>query len=480
MYRNAVVYTGVLLALTAVTLSLSGCSGTSSSARSSNAPATVNLTISDPPTCSGPQGPYSHIYVTITDVQINASSTAAPSGPGWIDLTPKLAQNPQQVDLLGQANNQCFLATLGSTTALQPGTYRQMRILLAANSVTVPNNHCGSNANCVMLTTDMANTPLPLLLSSEALTGLKIPSGQIAGGQFVIAAGQTKDLNIDFDACASIVAEGNGQFRLKPVLHAGEVMLTGSSINGTIVDSSTEKAIVGGKTVVALEQKDSSGIDRVIMETVTNPNGTFVFCPVATGIYDVVAVAINGAGGAYAPTLITGVQPGSAMGIVPLVVEVGLNTAPASINGEVTTSTGSTGTAADISISALQTIFVNNSKLLVTIPLASQSAATLSVTTAATVTCPPNVDCANYSLSVPSVNPAVGTFSTGGSQKPAAPASGAVDYIVDALAFVPASGGTLDCSPSDLRTSFSFSKTSLTVTAGTNTTAATLAFSGCQ
>ena len=39
------------------------------------------------------------------------------------------------------------------------------------------------------------------------------------------AAGQTKDLNIDFNACASIVQQGNGQFRLKPVLHAGEVSL---------------------------------------------------------------------------------------------------------------------------------------------------------------------------------------------------------------------------------------------------------------
>jgi hypothetical protein len=52
-----------------------------------------------------------------------------------------------------------------------------------------------------------------------------------------VAAGQTEDLDIDFDACASIVVEGNGQYRLKPVLHAGEVSVTSSSINGTIVDS---------------------------------------------------------------------------------------------------------------------------------------------------------------------------------------------------------------------------------------------------
>jgi hypothetical protein len=50
--------------------------------------------------------------------------------------------------------------------------------------------------------------------------GLKIPFGQIASGGFTIGAGQTKDLDIDFNTCASIVIEGHGQYRLKPVLHA--------------------------------------------------------------------------------------------------------------------------------------------------------------------------------------------------------------------------------------------------------------------
>src|SRR5947209_7931465 len=83
------------------------------------------------------------------------------------------------------------------------GSDQQIRIILAGGNVTLTNNPCGSMANCVTLTSDTTNTPLPLLLSSQAQTGIKIPSGQIAGGQFVVAAGETKDLNIDFNACAS-------------------------------------------------------------------------------------------------------------------------------------------------------------------------------------------------------------------------------------------------------------------------------------
>jgi hypothetical protein len=439
----------------------------------------VNVTVSDPATCSAPQGAFSHIYVTITDVQINASASAGDSDPGWIDLTPSLQQNPQQVDLLGQANNQCFLAMLGSTSELQPGSYQQIRIVLASNSTTVTNNQCGSTANCVMLTSS-ANTPQPLLLSSESQTGIKIPSGQIAGGQFTVAAGQTEDLDIDFNACASIVSEGNGQFRLKPVLHSGEVSLTASSINGKIVDSATALPISGGNTVVALEQNDGSGVDRVIMETVTDASGSFVFCPVAAGTYDVVAVAVNGAQVAYAATVITGVQPGNALGSVPITAQAGTNQSPASITGEVTTSTGSAPTVADVSMSALQPISVNSSTLLVTIPLAAQSAATATLTTATSATCPAKTDCATYTLSVPAANPRVGAFSTSGIQKPAVPAVGLVNYTMDARAFVADGSGTADCNPSDLQTSTTVTNAALTVTPGTSVTAATLAFSGCQ
>lgn len=454
---------------------LSGCGSVkSSSATSTNA--LVNVRVSDPATCSGPAGAFSHIYVTITDVQINTGGSAGPNDSGWVDLTPTLSQNPQQVDLLGVANNQCFLATLGATTALQPGSYQQIRIVLASTSTVVANSVCGSSANCVVLSSS-PNVAQPLLLSSESKTGIKIPAGQISGGQFVIAAGETKDLDIDFNACESIVAEGNGQFRLKPVLHAGEVTLTSSSINGTIADSVTGQPISGGTTVVALEQKDSAGIDRVIMETVTDPSGAFSFCPVAAGTYDIVAAAVSGSQVSYAVTVIAGVQPGNTLGLVPLVAQTGTSTAPSVITGQITTSTATAATAADISLSALQPI---GSGTLVTVPLAGQSAAAANLTTAAGTSCPTNTDCATYTLSVPALNPSIGVFAAGTSQKPAAPAAGPVNYAVDALAFTTDGTGTPNCSPSEMQTSTTTTNTTLTVTSGQSSTAGTLAFSGCQ
>src|SRR6201996_5119664 len=234
------------------------CSNNSSTT-SSGTGATASVVISDPATCAGPNGPFAHVYVTITDVQANTSGSAGDNDSGWTDLTPSLSSQPKQIDLLGQANNQCFLATLGDTQQLQAGAYQQIRLILADNSATVSNNACGNSTNCVVLSAD--SSVHALLLSSESKTGLKIPSGQIASGGFTIAAGQTKDLDIDINTCASIVQEGNGQYRLKPVLHAGEVSATSTSINGKVLDSATGNPVIG-QVLVALEQKDANGVDR--------------------------------------------------------------------------------------------------------------------------------------------------------------------------------------------------------------------------
>jgi hypothetical protein len=455
-----------LLFLSVVAIFLLSCSSGSNNNNSNMA--TVQLSLSDPATCAAPQGQFRHIYITVTDVKIHQSSSASDSDPGWVDLTPSLQGSPMQVDLLGPAT-ECFLKTLGSGE-IQPGTYQQIRILLADNSATVSGNQCGATANCVVLAGDPMN-PRPLQLSSESKTGIKIPPGQIAGGKFVVAAGESKDLDIDFNACRSIVAEGNGKFRLKPVLHAGEVAQQ-AAISGTVIDGSTQMPIAGGTTVVALEQNDGTGVDRVLMETLTDSNGSFTFCPVASGSYDIVIGAINGAGMVYATTVITGVHSSAALGTVPMTPAQ----LPASITGMITTSTGSAATMADLALSALQSV----GNLLVTIPLAAQSASSATLTTAPESSCPANTDCVSYTLLLPAANPSVAAFSSSGKQSPSPPATGTVEYTLDALASVPGMAGQSDCMPSELRTSQTSKNTPLIVNAGMSVTAATLAFTGCN
>jgi Domain of unknown function (DUF4382) len=450
---------------------LAACSSGGSSTPAAPAMAAASVVLSDPATCSGPTGPFAHVFVTITDVQANVSATAGDGDSGWTDLTPGLSAQPKQVDLLGQANNQCFLATLGDTQQLQAGSYQQIRLILADNSATVTNNACGNSANCIVLSAD--NSVHTLLLSSESKTGLKIPSGQIASGGFTIAAGQTKDLDIDFNTCESIVQEGNGQYRLKPVLHAGEVSATSTSINGKILDSAAGNP-VSGQVLVALEQKDTTGVDRIMMATLAGSDGSFVFCPIPSGTYDIVVVGERADGTGYQPSIVTGTANGQTIGTVSLYAPGGGATGVVQLTGAVSSqNNASQGTSMDAQVSALETV----GGTTFTIPLlpdAQRSSATLSLETAAASSCPAGTDCATYAMMLPSGGPFLGAYSASGVTL--SQSSLQANYMLDGLAFVPSSGGTVDCIPSEQKTQSYIPIPS----GGTAIAAQTLAFRQCQ
>ena len=356
---------------------------------------------------------------------------------------------------------------------LQPGSYQQIRIILADNGATVNNNACGSAANCVVLAAD--SSVHPLQLSSEAKTGLKIPSGQIASGAFTIAAGQTKDVDIDFITCESIVQEGNGRYRLKPVLHAGEVSTTSTSINGKVLDGMSGNP-VNGSVVVAVEQRDAGGIDRVQRATLAANDGSFVFCPLPAGTYDVVIVGTRADGAIYEPSIITGVSVGSTTGNVSLFALSSAALSASTLNGTITSRSSSmTGTVADVDLSVLETL----NSVTYTIPLAptsTQNSATQAVETAASsgaLICPAGTDCATYLLSVSSGAANVGAWSSSGTTITANVSL--ATYKMDGLAFVPSSGGVPDCSPSEQTTA------AFTLTVGGSTVAVDpLTFKACQ
>ena len=480
MKRSALVLlTAVVVTAVVLFIACGGGSGTSGTKTASSSTSAVTTTVSDPTTCAAPAGPYSHIYLTIVDVKVSTNANAADNDSSFVDLTPNLKNAPVQVDMLGSAvaNNSCFLASLGASTPLTAGSYQQIRIFLADNSTTTKpaNNQCGNSAvNCVMLTG--STTPQTLQLSSEVQTGIKIPSGQISTGSFKANAGATQTLNIDFDACASVVVEGNGTFRLKPVLHAGEVSATASTqVSGKVVDKATNAAIAG-KVVVALEQKDSANVDRVVMQMVANTDGTFSFCPVPAGTYDVVVSAIDTTKNVqYATSVTIGVQPGNALGNIPMNAQTGTSTAPATLTGLVTSAGSAGAVVIHVSLSALETIGTN---LTVTVPAATssgQSSSLLPLATAATstsLTCPIGTDCAKYTLTVPAVAPTTGTFATSGTVYTAG--TGAATYTLEGHAFNATQTTNEDCSPVVQTAS------GITGTAGQTTNVANIAFVGCS
>lgn len=480
-------------AVVIVTLIIISCSGGSSSRLSPNS-GTVSVSLSDPPSCAAPAGApvmppgtFSSVWVTIRSIQAHTSTTADANAPGWQELAPQLVSNPVQVDLLHlPANGQCLLEQLGSAS-LPAGDYQQIRLILLANAAPtgpVPSaNNCaslGNVFNCVV----NSSGPHTLDLSSEAQTGLKIPPGQIMGGPLHVAAGQSVDLNIDFNTCASIVQQGNGGFRLKPTLTAGVVSPNLTGISGQIVDSVSMQPVAGA--MVTLQVADQSGTDRIAMQELTDSTGHFGFCPLPVGaVFDVVADALTSSGTAYNVTVVFNVTGGANLGAVPLVAETpataGASTGPGTIQGAITAINGTTGAKIDATVSALQTVTVSSISHTFTVPLFAKSVSSVEITsgTSCPTGSPTGAFCGSYSLVVPASNPEVGTIAAG-KVTFTAPASGDVLYSVETDASNPTSSAPM-CSPSTLTTSKDSSNPAqpLKVTPGGTTTAARLDFSGC-
>ena len=479
------------LAVLAIAGIIVSCSG-GSSKMTSTGMGTINVSLSDPPSCMPPNGQFVHVYITVRSVQANINAGASDGDGGWQELAPQLASAPMQIDLFSAPQTTCVLAQLGSAS-LPVGSYQQIRLILVSNSpaagaaVPSPNACAGNGYNCVVLED---TTIHELQLSSEAQTGLKIPPGQIAGGPIQVTAGQSVDLNIDFNACISIVREGNGKFRLKPTLTAAQVSANNSGIGGQVVDSVTTKPI-SGSVQVAIEQQDSAGIDRIMMQTIADSNGNFRFCPLPTGTFDIVIVAIGPANVPYNATAVLNVPNGRNLGAIPLVAETGA-AAPAQLQGVVTATSGTAPATIDVTLSALQTVASGTSTTRqITIPLQTipattttpevDSTGTISVdsnTACPTTGAPANSNCATYTLVVPASNPSVGLFSSSGFTY-STPATGDVLFTVDAHAAKPMSGGAPDCSPAEQMTSKDATAMPLKVLPATTTNVAEIDFSSC-
>ena len=455
---------------------LVSCGSSNTPSTSNNMTGTVTTTITDPPTCAAPMGPFQSVWVTITKVTANISSDAGPNDSGWQTLVD-LTSGPKQVDLFTLASPACVLTQLGSATGLPPGNYQQIRLYLLSNSpaagAAVPSvNNCPSGSyNCVV--TSMGTYPLQL--SSEVQTGIKIPPGQIQGGAISLQAGQAADVSINFNGCASIVQQGPGMYRLKPTLTAGVVSLNNNAISGTVVGQGGTTGIEGA--IVLLEKADGGtpDIDRVQQAAITDSGGHFIFCPLSGGPYDVVVAAKTGSTTVttYNPTISFSIPVGTDVGNIPLAPE-GSPSDPATIEGQVT-STNSGATSADFLLSALQQATpTGGSALQVTIPIfgAMSQPPALETTDSPNPPTPPckaGTDCYNFSVDVPASNAIVATWDTGSKSitYPTEVPTGDINYNINAWADTCSAGNVTTPSP-------------VAVTAGNTTTlSSTLDLTGC-
>lgn len=454
----------------------------SSPSNSSTAPAagpqtSLTVVVSDPAACRAPGGPFSHVYVTITDIQGSPNADANPGDGSFVDLTPGLSAAPQQVDLMGQPTGKCFLAALATNQSVNAGEYQQLRVFLAPDAAAskVANNACGGlYANCIVRTD---NSLYDLALPAASERGVVIYPGQLANASLTLNASEQPAIDVSFDVCSSILVRPDGSYEFNPQVRAGLVATSGGSISGSVVSAATGQALKGGQVVVALEQKDpSTGIDRVLMRTTANADGSFMLCPVPQGTYDLVAVGIDGANISYSAGVETGIQSGQVAGQIPLVP----GAAEGTLNGTITTQNATRppiGVAVAVRADALQQL--PNGGPTITVPLLpSQNPYNAASLTAAVSSCPAGWDCSQFAMQLPSTTPNVVACSeqTAQFQQQGGPPG----YVAESFAQVAGAGGTPDCQTNRVDVTVSAQGRTLQLNPNQSTTAANMTYTACE
>jgi hypothetical protein len=221
-------FLGVLM----VSLSLLSCSKSSNSGAKSS----VSVKMTDAP------GPYNAVNIDLVGVEVTGTNNSA----------VLLNVNNRMYNLLNFSNGK---DTLIGTGTLDVGTVEQVRLILGPNSTVVVNN-----------------VSYPLSTPSADQTGLKLQVHQ------TLVGGVAYSILLDFDANQSIVDQGNGTYKLKPVIRTIDAAISGT-IKGKIAPIGTLVIVTATSGLVSFSANVSA-------------TGDFLFMGLPAGTYTVTATPV--------------------------------------------------------------------------------------------------------------------------------------------------------------------------------------------
>src|SRR5262252_9055293 len=184
------------------------------------------------------------VNLVVTEVAVRVAAGQADSLSGW-----QVLNSTTHTYNLMNLQNGTFVTI--AQAPVPAGTYTQMRLKLGAGSTIV-----------------VDGTTYPLTVPSGLQSGFKID------GSFLVPAGGTADVSIDFNASQSILQTGVGAYMLKPVVHVMTTSTAGA-IRGTVQPASVPTSIFA-----------TQGADT-LSSAQTAANGQFTMSVLSPGTYDV-------------------------------------------------------------------------------------------------------------------------------------------------------------------------------------------------
>lgn len=192
-----------------ISLSLLSCK------KDSSAKSTLSVRMTDAP------GPYNSVNIDLLGVEITGTNNDAV----LLNLTNTT------YNLLNYANGTDVLIGTGT---LDAGSVEQIRLILGPNNTVLVNN-----------------VSYPLSTPSAEQSGLKLQVHQ------ALVAGVAYSILLDFDANQSIVDQGNGTYKLKPVIRTIDTAISGSVVGkispiGLIATVTAASALASYTSVVSV------------------------------------------------------------------------------------------------------------------------------------------------------------------------------------------------------------------------------------
>ena len=208
-----------------ISLSLLSCK------KDSNTKSTLSVRMTDAP------GPYNAVNIDLQGVEITGTNNEA----------VLLSVNSGNYNLLNYANGTDVLIGTGT---LDAGSVEQIRLILGPNNTVLVNN-----------------VSYPLSTPSAEQSGLKLQVHQ------ALVAGVAYSILLDFDANQSIVDQGNGTYKLKPVIRTID-----TAISGSIMGKISQIGLIATVTATSALASYTS---------VVSVNGDFLIQGVPAGTYSV-------------------------------------------------------------------------------------------------------------------------------------------------------------------------------------------------
>ncbi len=243
---------GILLGMICVAGLIVGCSDSVSEPETGTG--TMQVLLIDSP------GDYDAVNVEVIEVRVHRAG--ADSLTGWHTI----AVDTTFVNLLDLTNGN--YAVLADST-LPAGDYTQVRLILGDNNTVVVDGET-----------------FALEIPSSSQTGLKL------NHPFAIEDGAIYSVTLDFDADRSVHRTGNGQYKMKPVIHLVVNAMSGS-ISGTV------EPVDARAMVLALANDDT------VYAYADTLNGDFDFPMLMQGTWD---LKFSATAGSYRDSTIAGVM----------------------------------------------------------------------------------------------------------------------------------------------------------------------------